>query len=136
VTDFSAGVKAHAGTKDSAISRSALSRAFWWRFTRRVRLVLFVESEAIETVAAFMTAHLLLKMRRVETVFYGLVSICGSAHLIAYYLFLRLYTEIENARRSSPYLLDAASSPDRVARTLGNKGDVSRDQREKSLKMN
>jgi hypothetical protein len=51
---------------------------------------------------------------------------------------LRLYTGIENARRSSPYLLDEASSPDRVARTLGNKnakGDVSRDQREKSLKM-
>src|ERR1700676_538128 len=37
--------------------------------------------------------------------------ICGSAHLIAYYLFLRLYTGIENARRSSPYLLDEASSP-------------------------
>src|SRR6266481_4503510 len=43
VTDFSAGVKALTGTKDSAISRSALSRASWWRFTMRVRVVLFVE---------------------------------------------------------------------------------------------
>jgi hypothetical protein len=35
---------------------------------------------------AFMTVHLLLlKMQRVGTVFYGLVSIPGSAHLIANY---------------------------------------------------
>lgn len=41
----------------------------------RVRVVLFVESEAIEAVAAFMTVHLLLKMHLVGPAPYGLVSI-------------------------------------------------------------
>ena len=48
-----------------------------------MRWVLFLESEAIEADAAFMTVHLLLKMQRVETAFYGLVFISGSGYLIA-----------------------------------------------------
>ena len=52
-------------------------------------VVLFVESEAIETVAEFMTLHLLLKMQRVGTAYSSLASKSGNARLIANYVFLK-----------------------------------------------
>jgi hypothetical protein len=52
-----------------------------------VGVVLFVETEAIETVSAFMTLHLLLKMQRLETTFH---SLAGTARLIANCVFFAL----------------------------------------------